>query len=84
MDFNETIYRIKGIIIRIMELSIDPNSIQGDDLINELGINSIDAMEILVTVEGEFGIEIDDEDLNSDLIQSLRKLAEYTIRKCSS
>lgn len=69
--------KVKQIIIEVMELGIAQEAINGKDLINELGMNSIDAIEILVTIESEFDIEIRDEDLDSDLIQSLDNLINY-------
>ena len=64
-----------------MELESDGNEIEGSDLILELGINSVDALEILIWVENEFGIQIEDEDLNADLITSLDNLSNYVLSK---
>ncbi|MHC1683130.1 MAG: acyl carrier protein [Clostridiaceae bacterium] len=81
MNKNEIILKLKKIIIKCLELNIEPDNIQGTNLIEELGINSVDAMEILVWVENNFEIEIDDEDLNADLIKSLDSLSDYILNK---
>ncbi|KMQ32257.1 hypothetical protein TU58_01470 [Bacillus cereus] len=58
------------------------NTIEGDtDLIHEIGMNSIDALEFLVIVEREFSIMIDDEDLTAELIQTLNNLSNYILQK---
>ncbi len=56
--------------------------LQGKNVIEVLGLNSVDALEVLIRVEGEFGIQIDDEDLSIDLVQSLQTLTEYVQRRC--
>lgn len=67
----------------IIEKSIDVNKedIIGDNLITELGINSVDALEILVWVENTFDIIIEDEDLSIDLLSSINTLADYVENK---
>lgn len=77
MKKTEITEKAKEIILEVMELEMPISEIEGKDLINELGINSIDSVEILVTVESEFDIEINDEDLTVELIQSLDNLVNY-------
>ena len=67
-----------------MRLSKQPEEIGGSDLIAELGITSIDALEILINVEIEFGIEVDDEDLSAALVSSLGNLGTYVERRLSA
>jgi len=69
--------KLKQIIIKSIGLKKTPDEIEGKDLIAELGINSVDAVEILVWVENTFKFQIPDEDLNADLIRSLDGFAEY-------
>lgn len=68
---------IKDIIIKSMGLDIEPSQIVGEDLIEELGINSVDALEIFVWIENTFEIQIDDDDLNANLLGSIEYLADY-------
>lgn len=75
------IQKLKEIIIQSMELECTPEEIKGDDLIAELGINSVDALEILVWVENTFEILIDDDDLNSQILSSLDTLGSYVEKK---
>lgn len=73
--------QIKEIIVQCLSSQITKEDIVGNDLINELGINSVDALEIFVWIENTFEIQIDDEDLNSELIASLDNITEYVYRK---
>ena len=73
--------KILDIIIKTMNLDIDKSAVAGNDLIAELGINSVDALEIFVWIENEFDIQIDDDDLNSELIGSLDSIADYVAKK---
>lgn len=72
---------LKEIIIKCMDLNCTPEDIKGNDLINEIGMNSVDALEILVWTENTFEIQIDDEDLNADLMSSLDNLVDYILTK---
>lgn len=81
MDKQTIIQQVKEIIIECMDLNIQPEQINGTDLINELNINSIDALEIFVWTENRFGFEIPDEDLTGDLLRSLDTFAEYILSR---
>ena len=51
---------------------------KGDlDLVGELAIDSIVALELIARVEEEFGIVISDEDITPELVASYRVLADY-------
>ncbi len=52
--------KVKEIIIR--ELNVDGSKVTMDThLIDDLGADSLDAVELIMAIEDEFGIEIDDE-----------------------
>jgi acyl carrier protein len=84
MNKGEVIKTLKEIIVNSMELKKDPSEIVGIDMILELGINSVDALEILVWIENTFDMQIPDEDLNADLLRSIENLADYIVRKKES
>ena len=81
MNREEVIIQLKEIIIKTMELSVELEQIKGENLVEEIGFNSVDALEILVWVENEFDIRFPDEDLSSELLISLDNLADYVIRR---
>lgn len=81
MNNNEIKFAIKNIIINCLNLSISPDQIAGDDLINELGINSIDALEIFLNIENKFKFQIPDEDLNASLLGNVEELSNYISKK---
>jgi len=69
--------RLREIVVRALRLSKRADEIQGVDLIAEMGVTSIDALEILINVEMEFGIEVADSDLSQRLVASIPELAIY-------
>ncbi len=74
--------QIKAMIVSLLELDKDPESINSDDnLIDTIGLNSVDALELLLMVEEEFEIEIDDDDLNESLVSSVGSMAGYIAEK---
>jgi len=45
------------------QLSVDPSTItESTDLIKDLGADSLDIVELMMTFEDEYGVEISDED----------------------
>jgi len=75
--------RLRSVIVKALRIDTPPGDIVGDDLNAELKITSIDALEILIHVEMEFGIRVADEDLNSELVSSLNALASYISARLS-
>jgi acyl carrier protein len=43
-------------------------------MLTSLGVTSIDAFELIVSVEERFGFEFDDQELNPGLVDPLKKL----------
>lgn len=69
--------RLRRIMVDALELQRDPDTIPDTNLVEELGLDSINTLEYLIWVESEFGIQIADEDLSVDLINDLNTLASY-------
>jgi acyl carrier protein len=83
MNRTIVINKLKEIILRSIKRDDMPDGIEDANMINELGINSIDALEILIWIEDTFNLQIPDEDLNSELLVSMNKLADYIVKKTS-
>jgi len=75
------IEELKEIIKKTMEIEISNDMMKGENLIEEFGINSVDALEILVWIENTFDITFPDEDLGSDLLLSIDGLADYILNR---
>jgi acyl carrier protein len=60
---------------------VDLDSIGPDDPLigpdSQLGIDSLDALEIAVTVQKKYGVRMDSENTSRMVLQSLSRLAEY-------
>lgn len=81
MSNNEIREKLKQIMIDVLRLEKTTDEINGADLINELGISSIDAISIFIEIEDAFNIIIDDENLNASLISNLDKATEYVMAR---
>jgi len=74
--------QIKDLIIRRLRLEISPADVDekaplfGDGL----GLDSIDALELVVGLEQEFGISIPDEDVGKEAFASVEALCSYVER----
>ena len=54
---------LKNILVE--ELQLDPDDIKPDaELVNDLGVNSIELADLIMLCEDRFGIEIEDEDIH--------------------
>lgn len=68
---------VKNVIINVLNMKIDPSELQETDFIYTYGINSVDALEILINMENEFDIQVEEKDLDTKLIDSLHTLTDY-------
>jgi acyl carrier protein len=70
---------IKQAIVRALKLPMQPEEI--DDaapLFGEgLGLDSIDALELVLEIERSFGVVIGDEETGGKVLQSVNAIAEY-------
>lgn len=71
--------RIKNLIVRRLKLEVDPASIDNAAPIfgGGLGLDSIDALELVLGIEQEFGVRIDDEEIGSSALASVDSLASF-------
>jgi acyl carrier protein len=58
--------------------SIDPNE---QDFLIALGANSIDALELMISVEERLGFEFGDDELNAELVSTLNHFVSVVCNK---
>jgi acyl carrier protein len=75
---------IKKAIVTCLRLPISPDEIQDDaPLFGEgegLGLDSIDALEIVLEIERSFGVSISDEQTGANVLRSVDTIAEHVAR----
>lgn len=74
--------RIRSLIVTRLKLEIPAEEIEPEaPLFGEgLGLDSIDALELVVGLEQEFSIRIPDADVGKKVFASVRSIAEYVRR----
>jgi acyl carrier protein len=75
--------RVKELIVSRLKLDIDPATIQDNaPLFGEgLGLDSIDALELVLGLEQEFGIKVEDEEVGVKAFASVSALCEFIEQK---
>jgi acyl carrier protein len=79
---NDLIEKIKNLIIQRLKLmDMTPEMIENDaPLFGEgLGLDSIDALELVLGLEKEFGVIIPDAEMGKKVFQSVRTMAQYVL-----
>ena len=71
--------RVKELIVRRLKLEIDPKTIDDSaPLFGEgLGLDSIDALEIVLELQRSFGVEIGDEEVGRRVLRSVNTIVEF-------
>lgn len=67
-------------IVDVLNLvDIQPDEIKVDDRLvgGDLGIDSIDVLEMVIMIEKDYGVKIDNKELGVKVFATLRTLAEY-------
>ena len=80
----ELVVSLKELVIRTLRLEdIEPEDIvAGDPLFGEgLGLDSIDALELVVAIEREYEVEIPDAEVGRRAFASVNALAEFVLEK---
>ena len=80
----DTEKRIKQLLIS--ELEIDAETVANSDsktplLGRGIGLDSIEALTLVVGIEQEFDIQVDDQELTTELFENIATLAEYVMQK---
>jgi acyl carrier protein len=79
--------RIKEILSAQLEIAPDLLSANGPDAIligRGVGLDSVEALALASSIETEFGIQFDDEDLTVDRFGDLASLTELVARRLSN
>lgn len=78
--------RLKRLLVERLKLETDPSEIGDQDpLFGEgLGLDSIDALELVLGLEQEFGVKIEDEEVGGEALASIDALAEFVRQKAAA
>ena len=76
----ELILKIKEQVIEVLNLEdVEPDDIDTDDPLfgDGLGLDSIDALELIVLLEKQYGLKIEDPKDGKKIFYSIRTIAEF-------
>jgi len=76
--------RIKSLIVERLKLERDPASIGDTEPLfgpEGLGLDSIDALELVLGLEQEFGVTVDDQQVGSQVLATVDQIAEFIASK---
>jgi acyl carrier protein len=86
-DFNELKWKIKAMIVRDLKLEdVRPEEIVDDAplFVEGLGLDSLEALQLVVSVEENFGVVIPDENAGKVAFASVTALARYIVQEKES
>ena len=71
--------QLKEIIVKKLDVNLTLDEIDENVSLYEdgLGLDSIAIVDLIVTIEKDFSISIEDDELNADLFKNLSTLAEF-------
>lgn len=81
---DELIEKLKVQIIEQLNLEdLSPEDINADEPLfeSEIGLDSIDALEIIVLLERQYGVKISSQEEGKKVFHSVRSIAEYITEK---
>ena len=74
---------LKVKIVDVLNLiDVHPDDIKEDDQLvgGELGLDSIDVLEMVIMLEKDYGVKIDNRELGVKVFATLRTIAEYVYK----
>ncbi|MBS3764033.1 MAG: acyl carrier protein [Planctomycetes bacterium] len=70
--------KIKEMIVERCFLTIGPEEIDDEaDLMDDVGLDSVQILEVVVGLEDEFGVTIDDSDFDIENFETVAAIADY-------
>ena len=71
--------QVKGAIVRSLRLTIQPSDIQDEaPLFGEgLGLDSIDALELVLELDRSFGVAVTDEEMGTRVLRSVSSIVSF-------
>ena len=71
--------RVKKMIVKAARLKISPESIENTEPLfgGSMGLDSIDALEVVVALEKEFGVRIPDADVGRKVLVSVETVVKF-------
>lgn len=87
MTPEELLPRLKRLVVESLKLEgLDPESIADDEPLfsSRLGLDSVDALELVVALERELGIAIPSEEIGGETFSSPRALAAWLAPRLSA
>lgn len=87
MEIENVIEELKVSIVKQLNLEdVDPNDVSADDPLfgDGFGLDSIDALELVVLIQKGYGIKIEDPEKARDIFRSVRTLAEFIVNHKSA
>ena len=81
----ELIETLKIQIIKQLNLEdVEPDEIDSEEVLfdaeGELGLDSIDALELIVLLDKEYGIKIENQEEGKQIFHSLKTMAEFILQ----
>ena len=77
-------FRLKEILVQRLKLERTPESIGDEELLFDpagLGLDSIDALEFVLGIEQELGIQVGNEEVAGEALGSIERLAGFLREK---
>ena len=78
MKQEEVFEKVKKILSEQFDVSVDEITMQ-TDIAQDLGADSLDVIDILMSVEDEFKIEVPDEDAEN--VKTVEQMVNYIVNK---
>lgn len=75
--------QIKQLIVERLKLEVEPSAIEDAQPLfgDGLGLDSIDALELVLGIEQAFGVKIEDEEMGEQALSSVNSLADFVAAK---
>ena len=73
--------KIRQLVVSKFDLDIDPQDISAQQSLIELGVgvDSVSTLEFIMELEEEFGISIDESEVNPDILETVESLSEFIL-----
>jgi len=79
--YEDTLARVKTLLIEQLHLFREPDEIDPDAVLfgTGLGLDSVDAVELTVSIEADFGVKVPDNEKSRSILRTVNSLVDHIL-----
>jgi len=80
LDRDEVTRQVKAIVVEALHAQKMSNDIGAETYLENLGLDSLNIVDVFLGIERDFSVEFDDEELDLSVVETVGSLVEFVLK----